>query len=513
MANIPVIKKDKGIPTLYVKDEPFLALAGEVHNSSASNLVYMENCVWQSIEGMNMNTLIVPVYWELIEPEDGNYRFDLLDGLIMQARRKNMHLILLWFGLWKNSESMYVPNWMKLDSETYFRVEKANGEKIDTVSPFCREAVEKDAKAFAHVMAHIRQTDEEESTVIAVQIENEIGVLGTECDYCEAAREMFEKEIPSDMAEEYNITGNWKSAFDIHAEEYFMAYYFAEAVETIAEAGKKEYPIPFFANAWLKQHPWYPGSYPSGGPVKDVHRIWKRKAPSLFTLAPDIYVPYAPDVMDEYSYEGNPLLIPETRKDAVAASYCLYAFTRHHAIGFSPFGIEDLGLPPEAVQKPPKEVMSALNINPIMFETDGGKEYLSKTYDFINQIKPLYLKYRGTEHMQSYMKHSKTDLGTYYQFEDYDILIDYFPSMPGIPISAGVIFELEKNKFLVAGMMSKLTFRVKAGENLKVRGLKLEEGTIIQGEWKPGRIQNGDEQMQFNLGAAPTCLRVELYKY
>lgn len=247
--------------------------------------------------------------------------------------------------------------------------------------------------------------------------------------------------------------------------------------------------------------------------MKDVHRIWKAVAPSLSILAPDIYVPYAIDVMEEYHYEGNPLLIPEAGKDAVTASYCLYAFLKHDAICYSPFGIEDLGMPPEMVVKPPKEVMESLNINPIMFETAGGKEYLSKVYGLLENMKPLYFEYRGSGRMQSYIKKSETDAGSYLRFQSYDVLVDYFPSMSGMPISAGVVFELGENKFLLAGMMSRMTFRVKAGENKKVRALKLEDGNLVKGEWVPGRWQNGDEQMQFNLGPNPTCLYVELYKY
>ena len=39
---IPEIRKDGRIATLYVKGEPFFALSGEIHNSSASSLEYME---------------------------------------------------------------------------------------------------------------------------------------------------------------------------------------------------------------------------------------------------------------------------------------------------------------------------------------------------------------------------------------------------------------------------------------------------------------------------------------
>ena len=84
---IPEIRKDGRISTLYVKGEPFFALSGEIHNSSASSLDYMEEHVWKQVEDMHLNSLIVPLYWETIEPEEGQYDFTLPDGLIRQARK------------------------------------------------------------------------------------------------------------------------------------------------------------------------------------------------------------------------------------------------------------------------------------------------------------------------------------------------------------------------------------------------------------------------------------------
>ena len=77
----------------------------------------------------HLNTLIVPVYWETLEPEEGSYDFSLVDSLLEQAVRFKKKLILLWFGLWKNAESAYVPAWMKQDSET-FSVRKCMVEKV-----------------------------------------------------------------------------------------------------------------------------------------------------------------------------------------------------------------------------------------------------------------------------------------------------------------------------------------------------------------------------------------------
>lgn len=507
------IRKEKGISTLYVDHRPFFALSGEVHNSSASDMDFMKNEVWPKLTGMNMNSVIVPVYWEIIEPAEGEYNFAGLDELINQARENEMKLILLWFGLWKNSESMYVPAWMKKDQENYFRVRKVNGEAINTVSPLCEAAVEKDAEAFAAVMAHIRDVDADEATVIMMQVENEIGVLDTARDYSVQAEKAFSQQIPSEIEEIYGLTGTWKEAFGDDAEEYFMACYFAKAVEKITRAGRKEYPLPCYTNAWLRQYPWYAGSYPSGGPVETVHKIWKKMAPSLFTLAPDVYVSYAAEVMDTYGYEENPLMVPEVRKDAATAAYCLYAFAKHNAICYSPFGIEDLALDPALIEKPSREVMLALNIDPSALDTTGSRAYLARVYQLVREMEPLYLQYRGTDGLQCYMKRSDTDYGTYLKFREYNLQVAYSPKLEAKPYAAGVVYELAANKFLIVGMMSTLKFMPKSGEDVKIDYIKLEEGELKNGQWQPGRILNGDEKMTLKLGDLASCYMVELFKY
>ena len=439
--SIPQVKDYNGLPTLFVKDEPFFCLAGELHNSDTSDPAYMEREVWPRLQGLNMNSVIAPIYWECIEKTEGVYDFSSLDVLIRQAREAKLHLILLWFGLWKNAESMYVPGWMKRNTKTYFRVKNVKGEPINTISPLCSAAIEKDASCFRAVMRRIRETDEEENTVIVMQVEND---------------------------------------------ESFMAYQFASAVETIASAGREEYPLPCYANAWLRQYPWHPGSYPMGGPVPGMHRIWKAAAPSLFALGPDIYVPYVADVMDEYAYSGNPLFIPEVRKDAVASSYCLYAFWAKNAVCFSPFGIEEISLDPSEVDQPPMEVMIALNIDPSAFDIRGSKDYLARTYSFIEESKSLLLAYRGTEHMKAFCRHGEYDYGCYLRFRDYDILASYAPRESAKPLGAGVIIEESPDCFLIFGMMCSLSFRAKPDENLRVEMISLEEGDIHDGVFKRG---------------------------
>ena len=511
---LPVVKRDeKGIFTLYVNDRPFFCRSGEIHNSNASSLEYMEKELWPALRGLNMNSVIVPVYWELIEETEGVYDFTLVDGVIRQAREEGLKLIFLWFGLWKNAESMYVPGWMKRDTQTYFRAQKVNGEKMTTISPLCKAAVAKDKAAFTELMKHIREVDEQENTVIVIQVENEIGLLRTDRDYSPAAEEAFAAPVPEAVAELTGKNGSWQEVFGEDAGESFMAWCFASAVEEIASAGRKEYPLPCYCNAWLRQYPWYPGSYPSGGPVCEVQPIWRAAAPSLFTFGPDIYVPYCANVFDEYQSDDNPLFIPEVRKDAVAASYALYAFGAKNAICFSPFGIEELALDPSQVDKPPMEVMIALNIDPSAFDTTNSKDYLARAYDLVAQLEPWILKYRGTAGLQAFVRHSDTDYGTFLRFGDYDIAVSYDPKQPAKPLGAGMVFELEKDKFLLVGTSCAMTFLPKCGKDTKVDIVRLEEGTVENGTWHARRVLNGDEKMSLRFGNMPAAMMVEVYSF
>ena len=111
---IPQIKKDKnGRATWLVDGKPYIALAGELHNSSASSLRYMDEQVWPALRPLHLNTVILPVAWESVEPEEGKFDFSLPDGLIAAAKREQVRLVLLWFGLWKNGLSSYIPGWAK----------------------------------------------------------------------------------------------------------------------------------------------------------------------------------------------------------------------------------------------------------------------------------------------------------------------------------------------------------------------------------------------------------------
>ena len=103
MKKTPYITQQGNRKVLMIDDAPFIMLAGEVHNSNSSSTACMEQ-VWSKAKELGMNTLLLPVTWELIEPQEGVFDFSLVDRLIQQARRKEGKLGFLWFGSWKNAQ-------------------------------------------------------------------------------------------------------------------------------------------------------------------------------------------------------------------------------------------------------------------------------------------------------------------------------------------------------------------------------------------------------------------------
>jgi len=112
----------------------------------------------------------------------------------------------------------------------------------------------------------------------------------------------------------------------------------------VAEAGKKEYNIPMYVNAWIVQPTDnVPGDYPSGGPQAHMHDIWRAGGPHIDLLCPDIYLPNFVELSGMYSRSGNTLFVPESPGDIHGAANAFYAIGAHNAIGASTMGIDSMG--------------------------------------------------------------------------------------------------------------------------------------------------------------------------
>ncbi len=82
---LPHLRKQGEATQIVVDGQPFVMLAGELHNSSSSSLDYLAP-IWPRLTALRLNTVIASISWELVEPEEGRFDFRLVDGIIEAAR-------------------------------------------------------------------------------------------------------------------------------------------------------------------------------------------------------------------------------------------------------------------------------------------------------------------------------------------------------------------------------------------------------------------------------------------
>jgi len=527
--SIPRLVKNGNATQLYVDNKPFLVLGGELLNSSSSGLKYMDT-IWPKLSKMNMNTVLGGVSWDLIEPVEGKFDFTLVDSLMENAKTHHMKLIVLWFGSWKNGLSHYTPEWVKKDTKRFPRVQISSGKNLEVLSPFYKENLNADSKAFAALMRHIKEKDSRKHTVIMVQVENEVGIIGDTRDHTREANNEFANVVPKaftdylrknksnlipEFAAKVDTTinkkfGNWEWRFGKgpSTDEMFMAWYYAQYINQVAEAGKKEYPIPMYVNAWIVQpQDLKPGDYPSGGPQAHLHDVWRAGAPNLDFLAPDIYLPDFVKITQMYSRLKNPMFVPESFAGNTGAANAFYVIGQLNSIGYSPFGIETR-------------------------EQIPGKGPMSKAYDILGQISPLILAAQGRGNIAA-VSLTKTDSVQNLQLGNYNLQVslrhnDRAKVNP--EMGYGIIIGTSFDEYVIAGTDIEITFTTD-NPRLPVVGLaSVFEGTFENGDWIPGRQLNGDEIMKnYDLagealknrtgtvarleGPNPGIIKVKLYKY
>lgn len=307
---------------------PSILFGGEMHNSNASTPESIDASLDLAL-ALGYNCVLAPVSWAQTEVAPGKYDFSLVDYMLKAADQRNLYLGLLWFGTWKNGESSYPP--LGVRQESVYAL-SPDGTVSTAISPFCDTALEADKAAFGALMAHLRFADKK-GRVLCVQVENECGAF-IERDCSPAALKAWEE-------------GGWAQSDDPLASQRFMAEAFAKYVDAVAAAGKAQYAIPMFANAWLAPEDKPYGKYPNGGPRIAVLDIWKANAPHLDWLSPDIYDKGFASFCDAYS-QGQPLFIPETSRQA---GRYYYAFGEAGAKGVFCFGYEESYDDPYYVQE------------------------------------------------------------------------------------------------------------------------------------------------------------------
>jgi hypothetical protein len=527
---IPHLSKQGEATQLIVDGKPFLALAGELHNSSSSSREYMKD-IWPKLETSGMNTVLAAVEWSLVEPVEGKFDFTIVDNLIEDARTNHLRLVLLWFGAWKNGQTHYTPEWVKKDYTRFPRVKAESGKSLEILSPLGKETLKADAHAFAAMMRYVKGVDSSQRTVIMIQVQNEVGVLGSPRDYSDFANSEFTRRVPQELIDylvknkatllpellevwaktDYKTAGTWEEVFGkgLKTDEFFMAWNYALYLNTCAKTAKAEYHIPMFVNAWIVQpQDKRPGDYPSGGPQAHVLDFWRAGAPDIDLLCPDIYLPDFADICSLYTRNSNTLFIPESRAGEQGVGQLFYAIGKHKAIGYSPFGFESR-----------------------VSNTDGDP--ISRAYKFLAGFAPVILEAQSNGTITSVLLRQDKNPTEEVILGNYKLLVELIRSRRSNaipPEGYGIIINSAPDEYIISGANIQISFSPNSSGPAIAAIAQLDEGLFENGRWIQGRRLNGDDIMiDYDLakralenktgtglkfsGETKNIQRVKLYRY
>lgn len=507
----PQLAQKDGRYTLMVEGRPFLILGGQIHNSSAWPAELPE--VWQSMAALHANTVEAPVYWEQFEPEQGHFDSTNVDALITGARAHDLHVVLLWFGTWKNGNMHYVPDWVKTDHQRFPRTIRPDGEPIDVLSANSRTTLEADKAAFVALMHHLKEIDSDQHTVLMMQVENESGNVGSVRDNSADSNREFAGQVPADLlTAAHKEAGAWKQVFGSEADETFQVYHQAKYINEIAAAGKREFSIPCYINVWID----YPAAelpqrqldtpgigYPSGGAVQKMVGIWKALAPAIDIIGPDMYSSDSElyrETMRTYHRADNPLWIPETGRENGYGKFFFYALG-DGAIGFSPFGIDGAGIT-NAENEPWKE--HARN-----FEQIAPMSREIAALEFQGKVKTAVEEPGEATQEIDFGSWQATAAFGFPQFDG--------RRAPGTKDAHGaaLVAQLGPDEFLVTGVDASVSFHLPGKEAwMRSEIISAEEGVYEKGVWKSTRRLNGDETDRgLRFDGKPEVVRVKLGRF
>lgn len=493
-----------------VNGRPFFSIGGQLSNSSAYNSEEMQRGL-RGICALGMNTVAAPVYWECLEPEEGRYDFTQTDTILAEAKKHGLKAVLLWFGTWKNGASHYVPVWMKRDPVRFPYAMTPDGHRTAALSPFGEETKKKDQAAFAQLMAHLRDADPE-NNVLAVQVENEPGLLGTARDFSEAGRRAFEAPVPEEVLQwagkDAGEAVSWEKLFGYDAAEIFSAYHISRYVNAVAEAGQAVCRLPMYVNVWTREQGWQLAGldFPSGGATSLVLDLWKRFAPAIDAFCPDIYF------NDFASYDGlcasyhrpdNLLYVPESRADSRNGRHLLTALEKHALSGIHCFAVDEIF-----------DEQGEL--------TDEAAAF-KDTITILREMKPLIEKYHGTDRLHAVVQYDGMT-NQFIDFGDYLGRVDFLGDISDEPYlhmdvyhfeaseskktGKGLIIYEGEGRFYLAGRGFKLVLMPKTSPErmasllnyqkpLAMRNtvyLDVSEGHLDEeGKFHACRRRNGDE--------------------
>ena len=511
-SGIPHLRRQGTAAQFVVDGKPFIALTGEIEGDDGTSLENMK-WMWPELVKMNLNTILPVVYWELFEPEEGKYDFTLVDGIIQEARRNHLRVCLVWFASFKNGLVSFAPLWVKKDYKRFPRVQIRGGKSIEYFSAaegYGDATRDADARAFAALMRHVKEIDGQQHTVIFAHVENEVGMSGDSRDRSPGAEKAFAGPVPKALMDYlqkhkdtlipefrqvwekagFKTSGTWEEVFGKGAatDEIFMVWSYAQYVNRVTEAGKKEYPIPMYTNGWVTRtssiaavaakgvEAETKGYQHSGDPMFDLLDVWRAGAPAIDFVAPDAYPEknFA-EVCMSYHQSWNPMYVGEAEGGPQGAAEALWA-VGHDATGFSVYGVE----------------YNLLRQDP--------QNELGRVYKTIEQLMPVIAEHQGKKGETAGVLLGESGQSETARLGDYTLTVIVNPNKtrpngttpppPGAPLGGALfvltapdeLYVINSNEYEMS-----VTFTPNTPGPSQVGVGIVEDGSFVDGRWVAGR--------------------------
>lgn len=475
---------------LFVDGQPFLILGLQWDCDDCFARKIMDPLFLEAAK-MGCNTAVLPLYWREVEPQEGRFDFAMLDDRIEMARRNGLRIAVPWFATWKDGCLNYAPDFVKSDLRRFRRAQQADGTPLRNFScPTSSETFAADRKALQAIFTHLKGVDSSHHTVILFQMENEVGILGTDRCYCPVCTKGFEE-------------GGWSNREKGRAAEAFTAYSIAKFVDGLTVAAKAIYPLPVYLNCWLGSKNGVPGKdYPSGGPVERVLDIYADTAKNIDFIGPDYYLQGLDSfrsICKGYSGKGWPLYIPEhtTGKDSRAERNVYYALTEFSAIGFSPWAI-DMPFPDEYGQ-------------PLVDQLDW--RWSEEAYDLRDSYVPIrdamvpLAMVQNTDRLRFFIQEEPEEKETRLPFEGIVVHAVYYQRKG---MARGIVLRLNRAEFVVLGSGFDVRFITPDGQGIPLA--QVERGRFEGSAWRlllPIAREGEDRSYPFHM-ARPQVVKVLL---
>ena len=215
-----------------------------------------------------------------------------------------------------------------------------------------------------------------------------------------------------------------------------------------------------------------------------------------------------PSGLTAYAHPDNPLFIPEAQGGVTGAANAMYAFGQLAAIGFSPFGIDDVG-------NAPLDLVGITNPGERPDNTA-----IAAAYKELSELAPMIVAKQGTSGIATALIESDAQRAARLRIGDYTANIARAGAGSGSRVAA-LFLQTGPGEFLVAGCGdAQITFSTDQ-PGLPIVGIEsIDEEFFENGTWTPRRRLNGDENSQgqaLKLEATDLAqgriYRVRLYRY